>query len=452
MILSVTFSKPSKDCEKLLGKPYIRVRFWRSKNASANCNDAVCASNVKPAESDVPRYEAEFFTEKQSFKKSSTLSDVEAFIKQHSGTTFKCCVVRTDTEEITTLANRHGEVKELRKPLKDVNFNPDDRTKKYILSEGIPVPFLVKLGVMTDEGKVIAAKYDKFRQINRFLEFIRDVIPEVTKLVDAENGTIGNKAAASATNGASADKASGVATNTTSSANRRPLRIVDFGCGKSYLTFAVYYYLTELEKIPVEITGLDLKDDVIAECEDLARRSHYDNLHFFIGNIADYADNEKIPAEYKQSPDIIITLHACDTATDLALAYAVKHNAKAILSVPCCQHEINLQLDKAQVANDSPYASLERYGLIRERFAALATDSLRAELLEQNGYSVQVLEFIDMEHTPKNILLRAVKKQIANEKTIADDKKVSAASKERSDVLLKELGVSQTLFNLLKKE
>src|SRR5574344_2320357 len=279
MILSVTFSKPSKDCEKLLGKPYIRVRFWRSKNASAPCNDAVCASNVKPAESDVLRYEAEFFTEKQSFKKSSTLSDVEAFIKQHSGTTFKCCVVRTDTEEITTLANRHGEVKELRKPLKDVNFNPADHTKKYILSEGIPVPFLVKLGVMTDEGKVIAAKYDKFRQITRVLEFIRDVIPEVTKLVAAEGAPVFTK--------------------------ERPLRIADFGCGKSSLTFAVYYYLTELEKIPVEITGLDVKEDVIAECEDLARRSHYDNLHFFIGNIADYADNKDIPAEYKQTPDII---------------------------------------------------------------------------------------------------------------------------------------------------
>src|SRR5574344_2335209 len=414
MILSVTFSKPSKDCEKLLGKPYIRVRFWRSKNASAPCNDAVCASNVKPAESDVLRYEAEFFTEKQSFKKSSTLSDVEAFIKQHSGTTFKCCVVRTDTEEITTLSNRHGEIKELRKPLKDVNYNSADRKKKYIMQEGIPVPFLVKLGVMTDEGKVISSKYDKFRQINRFLEFIRDVLPEVS--------------------------------------TKRPLRIADFGCGKSYLTFAVYYYLTELEKIPVEITGLDVKEDVIAECEDLARRSHYDNLHFFIGNIADYADNDTIPAEYKQNPDIIITLHACDTATDLALAYAVKHKAKAILSVPCCQHEINLQLDKnkALVANDNPYASLLRYGLLRERFASLATDAVRAELLEQSGYNVQVLEFIDMEHTPKNILIRAIKKQLENEKASADQKRVAEAAKERSTTLLEQLHVSQTLRGLLQ--
>jgi len=229
MILSVTFSKPSKDCEKTLGKPYIRVRFWRNKITASGADEQ--------AENAVPQYAAEFFTEKQSFKKSSSLSDVEAFIKEHAGTTFKCCIVRTDTEEITTLANRHGEVKELRKPLKDVNFNSADRTKKYILQEGIPVPFLVKLGVMTDEGKVIAAKYDKFRQINRFLEFIRDVIPEVTKLVELESGS-----------------------------TPRPLRIVDFGCGKSYLTFAVYYYLTELEKIPVEIIGLDLKDDVIAEC------------------------------------------------------------------------------------------------------------------------------------------------------------------------------------------
>src|SRR5574344_1132686 len=419
MILSVTFSKPTRECEQVLGKQYIRVRIWKSKAESNSDASDECKPCSKPDDDSAKRtpsvrYDVEYFTDTQSFRTTMSLADVEDFIKQHAGTTFKSCVVRTDTEEITTLANRHGETKELRKPLKDVNYNSADRTKKYILQEGIPVPFLVKLGVMTDEGKVISSKYDKFRQINRFLEFIRDVLPEVS--------------------------------------TKRPLRIADFGCGKSYLTFAVYYYLTELEKIPVEITGLDLKDDVIAECEDLARRSHYDNLHFFIGNIADYASNEKIPAEYKQSPDIIITLHACDTATDLALAYAVKHNAKAILSVPCCQHEINLQLDKAQVANDSPYASLERYGLIRERFAALATDSLRAELLEQNGYSVQVLEFIDMEHTPKNILLRAARKQLANEKTIADDKKVSVASIERSDVLLKELGVSQTLYSLLKKE
>ena len=414
MILSVTFSKPTNECERVLGKQYIRVRIWRSKTEDAKTEDKAL------------RYDVEYFTDKQSFRKTMSLADVEAFIKEHAGTTFKCCVVRTDTEEITTLSNRHGEIKELRKPLKDVNYNSADRTKKYILQEGIPVPFLVKLGVMTDEGKVIAAKYDKFRQINRFLEFIRDVIPEVSKLVAAEGAPVFTK--------------------------ERPLRIADFGCGKSYLTFAVYYYLTELEKIPVEITGLDLKDDVIAECEDLARRSHYDNLHFFIGNIADYADNDTIPAEYKQNPDIIITLHACDTATDLALAYAVKHSAKAILSVPCCQHEINLQLEKnkASVTNDNPYASLERYGLIRERFAALATDALRAELLEQSDYAVQVLEFINMEHTPKNILLRAVKKQLLNEKAATDEKKVTAESKARTTLLLEQLHVSQTLAGLLQ--
>src|SRR5574344_446297 len=341
MILSVTFSKPTRECEQVLGKQYIRVRIWKSKAESNSDASDECKPCSKPDDDSAKRtpsvrYDVEYFTDTQSFRKTMSLADVEDFIKQHAGTTFKSCVVRTDTEEITTLANRHGETKELRKPLKDVNYNSADRTKKYILQEGIPVPFLVKLGVMTDEGKVIAAKYDKFRQINRFLEFIRDVIPEVTKLVDAENEATGAV-----------------------SVNRRPLRIVDFGCGKSYLTCAVYYYLTELEKIPVEITGLDLKDDVIAECEDLARRAHYENLHFFIGDIADYANNEKIPAQYKQTPDMIITLHACDTATDQALAYAVKHEAKAILSVPCCQHEINLQLDKnkAEIKDDSERAS-----------------------------------------------------------------------------------------------
>jgi SAM-dependent methyltransferase len=419
MILSVTFSKPTRECEQVLGKQYIRVRIWKSKAESNSDASDECKPCAKPDGDSAKRtpsvrYDVEYFTDTQSFRKTMSLADVEDFIKQHAGTTFKSCVVRTDTEEITTLANRHGETKELRKPLKDVNYNSADRTKKYILQEGIPVPFLVKLGVMTDEGKVISSKYDKFRQINRFLEFIRDVLPEVS--------------------------------------TKRPLRIADFGCGKSYLTFAVYYYLTELEKIPVEITGLDVKEDVIAECEDLARRSHYDNLHFFIGNIADYADNKDIPAEYKQTPDIIITLHACDTATDLALAYAIKHEAKVILSVPCCQHEINLQLDKnkALVANDNPYASLLRYGLLRERFASLATDAVRAELLEQSGYNVQVLEFIDMEHTPKNILIRAIKKQLENEKASADQKKVSEASKERSTTLLEQLHVSQTLRGLLQ--
>lgn len=259
---------------------------------------------------------------------------------------------------------------------------------------------------MTKDGKVVAQKYDKFRQINRFLEFINDIIETIEKL------------------------------NGTSYTQENPLRIVDFGSGKSYLTFAVYYFLTELKKIPVYIIGLDLKEDVIKNCDSLAKKLGCKNLEFKIGNIADYSS--------EKNPDIIITLHACDTATDFALDYAVKHNAKAILSVPCCQHEINSQLEKQKIKSESPFASIERFGILRERFAAIATDAIRAELLEQCGYTVQVLEFIDMSHTPKNILIRAVKKQSDNFK--------NKESKIRIKSLLDELYCNQTLEKLLSKE
>lgn len=309
------------------------------------------------------------------------------------------------------MANKKGEIKVFRKATKNFsteqkfsnNFN---RIKNYILQEGNPVPFLIELGVMTKDGKVVAQKYDKFRQINRFLEFINDIIESIEKL-----------------NGASYTQ-------------ENPLRIVDFGSGKSYLTFAVYYFLTELKKIPAYITGLDLKEDVIKNCDSLAKKFGCKNLEFKIGNIADYSS--------EKNPDIIITLHACDTATDFALDYAVKHNAKAILSVPCCQHEINSQLEKQKIKSESPFASIERFGILRERFAAIATDAIRAELLEQCGYTVQVLEFIDMSHTPKNILIRAVKKQSDNFK--------NKESKIRIKSLLDELYCNQTLEKLLSKE
>ena len=366
MILSAVFSKPSKTCQEIFGKPYIKIRIWKNPSPSAKKQN---------------KFQAEFFTEKQAFQKSFTAEQAREFIEKHAGTAFKNCIVKTDTEEITTMANKKGEIKVFRKAAKNFsteqkfsnNFN---RIKNYILQEGNPVPFLIELGVMTKDGKVVAQKYDKFRQINRFLEFINDIIESIEKL-----------------NGASYTQ-------------KNPLRIVDFGSGKSYLTFAVYYFLTELKKIPVDITGLDLKEDVIKNCDFLAKKLGCENLEFKIGNIADYSS--------EKNPDIIITLHACDTATDFALDYAVKHNAKAILSVPCCQHEINSQLEKQKIKSESPFASIERFGILRERFAAIATDAIRAELLEQCGYTVQVLEFIDMSHTPKNILIRAVKKQSDN--------------------------------------
>lgn len=232
-----------------------------------------------------------------------------------------------------------------------------NRKKRYILQPNRKVDFLVDLGVQTREGKIINAKYDKFRQINRFLEFIEDILPKLPQ--------------------------------------DRELHILDFGCGKSYLTFAIYYYLRELKGYRVSITGLDLKEDVIARCNQLATKYGYDHLHFYVGDIAGYEGNGQV--------DMVVTLHACDTATDYALDKAIRWGARVILSVPCCQHEVNGQMKNELLE------PVFQYGLIRERMAALFTDALRAQILESRGYEVQILEFIDMEHTPKNILIRAVK-------------------------------------------
>lgn len=231
-----------------------------------------------------------------------------------------------------------------------------NRKKRYILEEGKTVDFLVDLGVMTREGKIVHSRYDKFRQINRFLEFIEDILPRL--------------------------------------ARDREVTILDFGCGKSYLTFAMYYYLHELKKYDVRIIGLDLKTDVIRHCNELSRKYGYEKLNFYQGDIASYEGVNQV--------DMVVTLHACDTATDFALAKAVNWGASVILSVPCCQHELNGQITNEVMA---PVLS---YGILKERIAALMTDGLRAQMLEQAGYDTQILEFIDMEHTPKNLLIRAV--------------------------------------------
>lgn len=243
-----------------------------------------------------------------------------------------------------------------------------NRTKHYILEEGKPVDFLVGLGVQTPDGRVTRARFDKFRQINRYLEFIEDVIDELPK--------------------------------------DRTIRIIDFGCGKSYLTFAMYYYLHELQHRDIQVTGLDLKTDVIKHCNELAEKLGYDRLKFERGDISTYEGTEVA--------DMVVTLHACDLATDYALDKAVKWGARVILAVPCCQHELNRQI------KCDPLKPVLKYGIIKERVAALLTDALRANLLEQQGYETQILEFIDMEHTPKNLLIRAVKKNGMRPKKSAD--------------------------------
>lgn len=233
-----------------------------------------------------------------------------------------------------------------------------NRRKKYILETDQPIPFLVDLGVMSKTGKIINTKYDKFRQMNRFLEFIEDILPRLPK--------------------------------------DREVTIIDFGCGKSYLTFAMYYYLREQKNYDVNIIGLDLKTDVICHCNELAKKYQFDKLHFYQGDIASYEGVTHV--------DMVVTLHACDTATDYALAKAVGWGAEVILSVPCCQHEVNKQIKNEML---SPVL---KYGILKERMSALITDGLRGQILEDMGYKVDILEFIDMEHTPKNLLIRGVKR------------------------------------------
>ncbi len=411
MILSASFSKPRKDCTELLGRPYIRIKIRSAASAGSGTTS----------------YKAEWFTKTQAFHTVMQQAELESFIASHAGTTFLNCVCRTETQEITILGNKKGHITRLEKKLQSsgvpaaahaadcgrVSLAPADmrirqtpgthnRVKNYILAEGTPVPFLVHLGIMTPQGKVIAARYDKFRQINRFLEYIRDIMPELSARVPAD----------------------------------RPLRVADFGCGKSYLTFAVHYYLTQIEKRKAEIIGLDLKQDVIDYCTSVAEQIGCTGLRFATGDIAGY--------EHQDSPDLVITLHACDTATDYALHYAVTHRTTAILSVPCCQHQLNAQLDqnREQVSASAPWAApLLKYGLIKERFAALATDALRASYLEAAGYTVQVLEFIDAGHTPKNLLIRAVRRKDA-----PDPRRASPDA----DALTSALGLKPELKTLLE--
>lgn len=279
--------------------------------------------------------------------------------------------IETRRHLYTVLVSKKGKVTIKKKALacerKEIDLS-HNRKKHYILEEGVPVPFLLDLGVMTEEGKVVNSRFDKFRQINRFLEFIEDILPELDW--------------------------------------SREVTIIDFGCGKSYLTFAMYYYLHECKGYNIRIIGLDLKKEVIRHCSGLGRKYGYEKLTFLEGDIAGYTGADHA--------DMVVTLHACDTATDYALAKAVGWGAKVILSVPCCQHELN-----GQIENDILKPIL-KYGLLKERMAALVTDGLRAEYLECAGYDTQILEFIDMEHTPKNILIRGVKngKKGENQKAV----------------------------------
>lgn len=372
------------------------IRVILSNPSSKDGVIKICARPVLKNKSLL--FQIEEYTKTQVFHKNLTAGDAGSYLtgklsSDASSQTaeFKNALVETKSFTANVLVSKKGTIT-IKKKMNTSTKQPKislshNRKKKYILEEGIPVPFLIDLGVMTQNGSIVNAHYDKFRQINRFLEYIEDILPSLP--------------------------------------TGRELRILDFGCGKSYLTFAIYYYLKVLKGYPVRITGLDLKEDVIRHCNELAVKYGYDKLEFLCGDIAYYDGCSQV--------DMVVTLHACDTATDYALAKAVGWGAKVILSVPCCQHELNKQMK-----NDL-LSPVLHYGILKERMAALMTDGLRAQILEANGYRTQILEFIDMAHTPKNLLIRAVYNGHC------------ADNKAQINELLAAFDVNPTLYRLLCK-
>ena len=334
--------------------------FIQAVLSNPRFKESILKIKVRPVEMKGNRlFQFESFTKTQAFHENLGANEAVGRLCGYMEE-FRQAQISVRGMEYTVLVSKKGKVTVKSRVVGEEQKSVDlshNRSKRYILQEGVPVPFLQNLGVMTQEGKIVRSKSDKFRQINRFLEFIEDILPRLEK--------------------------------------GRELTILDFGCGKSYLTFAMYYYLHELKHYDIRIIGLDLKKDVIVRCSELAVKYGYEKLTFLEGDIADYNGVSAV--------DMVVTLHACDTATDYALAKAVGWNADVILSVPCCQHELN-----GQVRNNI-VSPITDYGLLKERFSALVTDGLRAKYLEREGYEVQILEFIDMEHTPKNILIRAVK-------------------------------------------
>lgn len=330
---------------------------------------------------------------KQVMHSNKTYDEFKKYFVDKMEKEYKQCVIEAVNSTINILVSKKGQVtiKKKQKISGDEKMKAipmmHNREKNYILKEGTNIDFLIELGVMNKDGYVLKPRYDKFRQINRFLEFVDDIVQKLP--------------------------------------NDRPINIIDFGCGKSYLTFAIYYYLRKLKNLEVNIVGLDLKKDVIAKCNDLVNKLGYDGLKFLMGDIADYEGQDNV--------DMVVTLHACDTATDYALYKAVKWNAKVILSVPCCQHEINGQIENEMLE------PVLKYGILKEKISALITDGIRGETLREYGYDTQILEFIDMEHTPKNLLVRAVKK---NNASYIENKELTN--------MIESLGLKPTIKELLK--
>ena len=338
-------------------------------------------------------YQIEKFTDKQVFHENIKINEISDKVGELIFGNYKQMTAWSNNEIFDLKISKKGKIF-LGKKKNDnskIVAKGHNKEKNYILKEGMIIEPLIDLGVFTKEGKVVNSKYDKYKQINRFIEIIDDEIKKN---------------------------------------DYKELTILDFGCGKSYLTFVLYYYFVKIKNINVKMIGLDLKEDVIKKCNDIAKRYNYENLHFELGDINGFKYNNKV--------DMVITLHACDTATDYALYNAIKWNSKMIFSVPCCQHEFNSQMKANELS------ILTKYGIVQERVAALMTDSVRANLLECVGYKTQLLEFIDIAHSTKNILIRASKNNISKEK--------KEKSLNEVNNLIRTFNFNPTLYNLLKND
>lgn len=337
------------------------------------------------------KYQCEQYTKTQVFHKNLTEEELLTYLTSALTLHFTQAHAWDKEWEYALKITKKGKLLYNRK--KAVQAPPvrmsHNRKKTYLLEEGRTIPPLVDMGVFTPEGKIIRSHYDKYRQINRFVEILEDEL----KALDLT----------------------------------KKLHILDFGCGKSYLTFIVYYYLVYVRQLDVEITGLDLKEEVIRHCNEAAKRYQYNGLHFELGDIHGYHCDTPV--------DIVMTLHACDTATDYALYNALQWDAGLILSVPCCQHELNRQMQSEE------FSLLTRFGIVKERTAALMTDAIRANLLIAAGYEAHILEFVDLSHTPKNLLIRAVKSRVSEQ-----TKKKALQEVEQ---LMKEFHLEPTLYTLL---
>ena len=374
--------------EKMTSEQLVKVVISNKVNKENKYNKIIFVLKEK---NNQKYYQIEKYTDKQVFHQNIEINMVNEKLIEYLSFDYKQASAWSKDSTYDLKISKKGKIflgKKSNNNTKLINLK-HNKQKNYILKEGMIIEPLIDLGIFTKDGKVINSMYDKYKQINRFIEIIDDEIKKK---------------------------------------DYKELTVIDFGCGKSYLTFVLYYYFTKIKNINVKMVGLDLKDDVINKCNKIAERYGYDGLIFERGDINGY--------KYSDNVDMVITLHACDTATDYALYNAIKWNAQMIFSVPCCQHELNKQIHSENLS------IINRYGIIQERMSALMTDAIRGNLLEYMGYKTQIMEFIDMVHSPKNILIRATKANISN-----DTKKKSIKEAEE---LIKEFNLSPTLYNLLK--